>query len=506
MNFHTSKQSVWVKTAAMCLMLAFVSVSVSAQQAKKQQRYEPTWEALKRYEVPEWYKDAKFGIFIHWGVFSVPAFGSEWYSREMYQQGTKEFAHHVKKYGTQDKFGYKDFIPMFKAERYDPASWAKLFKEAGAKYIVPVAEHHDGFALYDSKLTKWDAVEMGPKRDLIGDLAAAVRKEGLVFGLSSHRAEHYFFFDGGMTFDSDVRDPKYADFYGPAKPKFKEIPREFEAEFGPDDAYMRDWLARCQELVDKYQPQLVYFDWWIGNEKFEPYRKQFAAHYYNRAQEWNRGVVINYKFKAFPEGVAVHDIERGQSANIRPDFWQTDTAVAKNSWGFTEGQDYKEVDSIIDDLVDIVSKNGTLLLNVGPRADGTIPEPEQKMLRDIGGWLKVNGEAIYGTRPWKIYGEGPTTIVEGSFNDTKRKPFTGQDVRFTTKGNNLYALALAYPGDELRIKSLGTSSSVALKAIKSVELLGSKAKVKWSQTPEGLNIQMPKIEPGGYAYALRIKL
>jgi alpha-L-fucosidase len=505
MSFSVSRPRGFLTGTLLSLTLLMPGGIASAQPAKSPQRYEPTWESLKRYEVPEWYKDAKFGIFIHWGVYSVPAFGSEWYPREMYQQGRREFEHHVKTYGPQSKFGYKDFIPMFKAERYDPAAWARLFKEAGARFVVPVAEHHDGFAMYDSRLTRWDVKEMGPRRDLIGELAEAARREGLVFGLSSHRAEHWFFMDGGRRFDSDVRDPRYADFYGPAKPKPPQE-REMEAEFGPDEAFLKDWLARTEELVDKYRPQLVWFDWWIGNEKFEPYKRSFAAFYYNRGLEWGRGVAINYKYNAFPEGTAVLDVERGQLAGIRPEFWQTDTAVSKNSWGYVEGQQYKTADSIVDDLIDIVSKNGALLLNIGPRPDGTIPEPEQRLLREIGGWLRVNGEAIYGTRPWRVYGEGPTAVVEGAFNDTKRQPFTGQDIRFTTKGGDLYAIALAWPGEELRMKSLGTTSPSSPGAVKSVELLGSRGRLKWSQTAGGLVVKMPKVETDRHAYAFRIRL
>jgi alpha-L-fucosidase len=491
-------------SALLTTSLALASPA-AAREAKASQRYEPSWESLKRYEVPEWYRDAKFGIFIHWGVYSVPAFGSEWYPRQMYQQGSKEFAHHVQTRGPQSQFGYKDFIPLFKAEKYDPRAWAALFKEAGARFVVPVAEHHDGFAMYDSALTTWDAKDMGPRRDLVGDLAEAVRREGLVFGLSTHRAEHWWFFDGGRTFDSDVRDPKYAGLYGPAQPRNKDRTLEMSAAEGPDKAYLDDWLARTRELVDKYRPQLVWFDWWIGNEKFEPYLREFAAGYYNRGLEWKRGVAINYKLKAFPEGTAVLDIERGQLAGIREQFWQTDTAVSKNSWGYVEGQDYKTVDSIVDDLVDIVSKNGALLLNIGPRPDGTIPEPEQRMLRDMGRWLKVNGDAIYATRPWRIFGEGPTAVVEGAFNDTKRQAFTGQDLRFTTRAQDLYAIALAWPGPELRIKSLGASAVGAPKAIKGVELLGHSARLQWSRTPDALIIQMPKVDTSDHAYAFRIR-
>jgi alpha-L-fucosidase len=491
--------------AGVCMALVLlVATDTPAQSKRAPRRYEATWESLRGHEVPQWYRDAKFGIFIHWGLYSVPAFANEWYPRSMYQSGTREFEHHVKTYGSQGTFGYKDFIPKFTAERFDPDAWAALFEDAGARFVVPVAEHHDGFAMYDSKFTEWDAMDKGPRRDLIGDLARAVRKRGLVLGLSSHRAEHWWFFDRGMEFDSDVRDPKNAGLYGPARPKAKDGTNEMDAANGPDKAFLDDWLARCEELVDRYHPQLIWFDWWIGNEKFEPYRRQFAAYYYNRGVEWNRGVAINYKHTAFPEGTAVLDVERGQLADIRAEFWQTDTAVSKNSWGYIEGQDYKTADSIVDDLVDIVSKNGALLLNIGPRPDGTIPEPEQRLLREIGAWLKANGEAVYGTRPWRVYGEGTTAVVEGSFNDTKRQAFTGRDVRFTTKGDVLYAIALAWPGDALTVKTLASGAPFA-RRISSVELVGNRARLKWTQTAEGLRVEMPVVRSDDYAYAFRIR-
>ena len=466
-------------------------------------RFEANWESLKQYQVPDWYQDAKFGIFIHWGLYAVPAFSNEWYVRDMYQQGSKVYEHHRKIYGPQDKFGYKDFIPMFKAERYDPAAWTALFKEAGARFVVPVAEHHDGFAMYDSALTPWDAKDMGPKRDLIGDLAAEVKRQGLIFGLSSHRAEHWFFLEGGRKFPSDVQDPKFEDFYGPAKPSKVFFPdEEMKPEWGPDKKFLADWQARTRELVDKYEPQLVWFDWWIGNDLFEQDLQDFAAYYYNKGDAWNKGVAINYKHKAFPDGTAVLDVERGGLSEIRPFFWQTDTALAINSWGYTEGNQYKTTDSVVDDLIDIVSKNGALLLNIGPKADGTIPEPEQRMLREIGAWLKVNGEAIYETRPYTVFGEGPTKVVEGPFNDTKRKKFTGKDIRFTRKGNTTYAIALAWPGQQMNVATLGSNGQ----AVQSVELLGHSAPLQFTQTASGLKVKLPDGLPKDqFAYAFRIR-
>ncbi len=457
--------------------------------------FEPTWESLKNYTVPRWYMDGKFGIFIHWGVYAVPAFGSEWYPRNMYQQGSKEFEHHVATYGSQGEFGYKDFIPQFGAERYDPAAWADLFRKAGARFVVPVAEHHDGFAMYDSALTEWCAAKMGPKRDLIGELAEAVRDQWLVFGLSSHRAEHWWFMDGGMQFPSDVQDPQYAGLYGPAQPR----------DTQPNEEFLDDWLARTCELVDKYQPQLVWFDWWIEQPAFEPYLRRFAAYYYNRAAQWNRGVAINYKKQAFPPEAAVYDIERGQLDDVNPLFWQTDTVVATNSWGYVQDLDYKTSDQIIGDLADIVSKNGALLLNVGPKPDGTIPQEDQDILLDIGTWLQVNGEAIYDTRPWTVFGEGPTKVGSGLFTDTQREAFTERDIRFTTRGDALYAIVLAEPEDrQVVVQSLSSALRLYPREVGSVRLLGSDEDVKWSRGKTGLRVKLPGELPARGALALRI--
>lgn len=459
-----------------------------------------SWDSLEGYRVPDWYQNDKFGIFIHWGVYSVPGFGNEWYPHNMYVKDSPAYEHHRRTYGPHDQFGYKDFIPMFKAEHYDPAAWAKLFKEAGARFIMPVAEHHDGFQMYDSALSHWNAAQMGPKRDLIGDLAKAVGDAGMIFAVSSHRAEHWFFMEGGRHFPSDVNDPAYADFYGPAQPR-----RDNYMHGGPDQAYLEDWLLRSCELVDKYQPQVFWFDWWIMHLAFKPYLKQFAAYYYNRAAQWGKGVAINHKYDAFPTGVAVYDIERGQLNETRWLFWQTDTSVSKNSWGYIHNHDYKEAGDIIGDLIDIVSKNGALLLNIGPKPDGTIPEPEQQMLRAIGQWLQVNGEAIYDTRPWTICGEGPTQVSEGAFTDTKRSRFTGQDIRFTQKGDALYAIILAWPGAQAVIQSLGSDKGLWTKPISQVELLGHSGPLTWQQSGGALTVQMPAQPPCPHAYTLKIQ-
>ncbi len=468
--------------------------------------FRPDWESLQKYEVPDWYKDAKFGIFIHWGVYSVPAYGNEWYPRNMYNEGTDEFKHQIASYGPQDKFGYKDFVPMFKAEHFNPSVWAKLFKDAGAKYVVPVVEHHDGFAMYDSGLSDWTVAKMGPHRDTTGELAKAVRAEGLYFGASSHRVEHNFFLGVGRRIPSDVNNPKFADFYGPAH-------NWLEAKNGTplanDFTYVSpqwtaDWLARSAEIVEKYHPDIMYFDWWIGQPSVRADLTRFAAFYYNASLKFSDHVgVINFKDYAIQEHSAVLDIERGQLSDIRPLYWQTDTSISNKSWGYIKDDTFKSPQFVVHQLIDIVSKNGNLLLNVGPCSDGTIPDEVQQVLLEVGAWLKVNGDAIYGTRPWKIYGEGPTKVTSGSFHDTDTADYKAEDFRFTIKGNALYAIELAWPtSGEAVIHSL--SATLGNQRISTISLLGSDARLEYQQEPDGLHIKLPAQAPAKYAYAFRI--
>ena len=465
--------------------------------------FRPDWESLQKYEVPEWYKDAKFGIFIHWGAYSVPAFGNEWYPRNMYREGSPEYRHHIATYGTQDKFGYKDFIPMFKAERFDPAAWAELFKNAGAKYVVPVAEHHDGFAMYDSGLSDWTVAKMGPRRDTTGELAKAVRAAGLRFGVSSHRVEHNFFLGVGREIPSDVNDPQNAAFYGPAHTWVAPSGAPLSSDFTyVSTAWADDWLARGAELVEKYHPDIMYFDWWIGQASIRPNLAWFAAFYYNSSLKYGDRV-IDYKDYAMQEHSGVLDLERGQLDDIRALYWQTDTSVSNKSWGYVEDDTFKSPEFIVHQLIDIVSKNGNLLMNIGPKADGTIPQEVQRVLLDVGAWLKVNGEAIYGTRPWRVYGEGPTKIAAGSFHDTDTRPYTPEDFRFTTKGSVLYAIGMAQPAKgETVIQSL--AKSVGGELVKSVALVGSDAKVQFDQRVDGLHVKLPAQESVKYAYVLRV--
>jgi alpha-L-fucosidase len=468
--------------------------------------FRPDWESLQKYEAPEWYKDAKFGIFIHWGAYSVPAFGNEWYPRNMYRDGSEEYKHHIATYGPQDKFGYKDFLPMFKAEKFDPAAWAELFKKAGAKYVVPVAEHHDGFAMYDSGLSDWTVAKMGPHRDTTGELAKAVRAAGLHFGLSSHRVEHNFFLGVGREIHSDVNDPQFAAFYGPAHAWIA----PWGAPLGNDftfvsTAWADDWLARSAELVEKYHPDIVYFDWWIGQASIRPNLTRFAAFYYNSSLKYGDHVgVINYKDYAMQEHAGVLDLERGQLADIRPLYWQTDTSVSNKSWGYIKDDTFKSPEFVVHQLIDIVSKNGNLLLNIGPRSDGTIPDEVQQVLLDVGAWLGINGEAIYGTRPWRTYGEGPTKVAAGSFHDTDTAKYTPEDFRFTSKGDDVYAIGLAWPTRrEAVIHSL--AKTVGTEPVQSVAMLGGDAKLRFEQRADGVHVQLPAEAPAKYAYVLRLR-
>ena len=473
--------------------------------------YSADWQSLSTHATPNWYHRAKLGIFVHWGVYSVPAFGNEWYSRNMYNPERREGQYHVATYGNQKDFGYKDFIPLFRGEHFNADAWVSLFKQSGARYVMPVSEHHDGFAMYDTDFNSWNSVNMGPRRDVMGELRSACEKQDLQFCASSHRAEHYYFMNLGRLIDSDVNDPLYADFYGPAvyRPDLDAAnmspTTETPSTQGPTEEWLQDWMVRVCEFIDRYQPKVLYFDWWIQNYSFKPYLKKIAAYYYNRAVQWGCEVTINYKREAFPPGAATFDVERGALTGISPVPWQTCTAIGKNSWGYTTNNEFKTSRQIICDLIDIVSKNGNMLLNVGPRADGTITTEETKVLLDLGAWLQCNGEGIYDTVPWKWFGEGSVNAEEGFFMDGEEKPFTAQDFRFTYAAGCIYAFWLRPEGQQAHIRTLSANGRYDF-GIEAVSLLGREEALPITRDEQGLHITLPQTVASDLPLCFKIRL
>ena len=408
----------------------------------------------------------------------------------MYIDGSEERKYHLATYGLD--FGYKDFIPMFTGEKFDADEWMALFKEAGAGYYVPVAEHHDGFQMYQSDLSDWNAYQMGPKRDVLGELKAAADKQNVLLCASSHRAEHWWFMGNGEKVESDVRDPLVkGDFYWPAMPE----PGHFDlfSQPYPSEEYLNDWLARTAEIILKYQPKLLYFDWWIHHDAFKPYLRKLAAFYYNCGKQWGTDVMICYKHDAMMFGTGIIEVERGSFAEIKYYPWQTDTAVARNSWCHTNDLIYKSSYEVVCTLIDGVSKGGNLLLNVGPKADGSIPDGDRDILRGLGAWMRVNSEAINGSKPWFRCQEGPTAAQEGKFKENAMD-YTAEDYRFTVNHGALYVIALRCPENGyFVVRSLADCNDFDQLGfqgiVKNVTVLGDWQVLRWWRDGDGLHVQ-----------------
>lgn len=464
-------------------------------QVASQGPYTPDWNSLVEFSPPAWFGRSKFGIFIHWGLYSLAAHANEWYSRNMYIQDKEEWEYHRKTFGEHNKFGYKDFIPLFTADKFDPQEWVSLFKEAGAKYIFPVAEHHDGFQMYRSNISKYNTWDMGPHRDILGELKEAAESKDLIFCTSSHRAEHWWFMSHGREFDSDIKEPmKRGDFYWPAMPEPHEA--DLQSKPYPNSEFLTDWLVRTCEIIDRYRPSLVYFDWWIQHEAFREVLKIFTAYYYNRGKQWGKEVAVCYKHDAMMFGSGIVEVERGALAEAKPYVWQADTAIAKNSWCYTDTLEYKTSRQIICMLIEVISKNGNMLLNAGPKGDGSIPAEDRRILKEIGAWMDRNKEAVYGSRPWRKAGEGNVRIHEGQFTDNEEPPYTREDIRFTVKGDSIYAFVMNYPADgHVTIRSLGDTedqnTSEFHGLIEDVRVLGYEdADVRWTKDTQGLHLDI----------------
>jgi len=500
-------------------------------------KFKPTWESLQQYQTPDWYRNAKFGIWAHWGPQCQPEFG-DWYAREMYMEGNAKYKYHLEKYGHPSQFGFKDVINEWKAENWNPEELVSLYKDAGAKYFMALANHHDNFDLYNSKYQTWNATKMGPKKDLIGGWEKAARKNGLHFGVSVHAAHAWSWYEtaqrsdkegklAGVPYDGKLTkndgkgkwwqglDPQelYAQNHALSANSSDNVAIHKQWNWGngvtvPSAAYCKKFLNRTIDLIDQYHPDLIYFDdtalplWPVSDAGLK-----IAAHLYNKSIK-DKGKLEAVLFgKILDEQqrkCMVWDIERGQSNNIEPLPWQTDTCIG--GWHyqksiFTEHK-YKSAKTVIHTLVDVVSKNGNLCLSVPVKGDGTIDSDERQIVQGIGQWMKINSECIYDTRPWKIFGEGPAlekvaALNAQGFNEGKGKPFTPEDIRFTTKGNTLYAVAMGWPETkQLLIRSVTSNAA-------SAELLGY-GKVDFTTSAAGLKINLPAQPPCENAFVIKI--
>ena len=487
--------------------------TASRAPAKNSFTFEPTVESLRNYRCPEWFRDAKFGIYLHWGPYSVAEMG-EWYARKLYLEGGKEYEYHLKHYGHPSEFGYKDFIPMWKAENVDPDKLVGLFKRAGARYFCPCAVHHDNFDLWNSRHHEWNAVRKGPKKDLIKMWRDAALKHGLRFGVTTHLSRSYSWLN--VANGADTRGPHKGIPYDGADPRGKGLypPKHDDThQRAPLNApkQWRDlWARRIKDLIDNYHPDHLYFDCAVPfrGDDFGRTGLDVIAHYYNHNMQMHGGKlegVMCIKERPFQglyaDGITTLDFERGKAGHILDEPWQTDDSIG--SWGYNKEAPYTTADAVIDKFIDIVSKNGNLLLNIPIRADGTLDETATAILEDIGAWLRINGEAIYGTRPWYTFGEGPTHIP----HKTIESPCTWKDIRYTVKGDYLYIFVLDWPGDKRDVVfGMLAPTNYRIGKVESVKLLGHQGPIQWEQAPDGLTVRFPREKPCNFAYALKVVL
>jgi alpha-L-fucosidase len=473
---------------------------------RSQQAFSPSWDSLTKHTAPAWFGDAKFGIYFHWGPYSVPAFDNEWYSRNMYIEGQRANTYHKLVYGPPSKFGYKDFIPMFRAEKFNSDEWADLLRKAGAKFAGPVSEHADGFSMWDSKVNRWNAAAMGPCRDVVGEMSRALRNQGLRFISTFH---HQWLWGWYPTIDKsvDASNPQYSGLYGPPAPQSPFMNYDKPTP-PPPPAFQRIWEAKVREVIDKYHPSLIYFDSRL-NIIDDRHLADLIYYYYNQGERWGEEVSVTYKEKDLPRGAGILDIERGRLDKLAEYKWLTDDAIDWNSWCHVQNANYKTAHRILGEMIDIVSKNGCFLLDITPTAEGVFPQPVVERLLAIGEWLSVNGEAVYGTRPWRIFGGGPTQVQSGMFGEEHIPDFGAEDIRFTSRWKTLYAIALDLPSKapHLLIKSLNTRDALLAKdEIADVSLLGCDAKLSWEHGDAGLKITLPPAKPAALAYVFKILL
>ena len=530
-----TKRDLLIQTSA----LAAAGVTPAMGQTITPGAFKPEWESLKaQYQAPDWFRDAKFGIWAHWSAQCVPEFG-DWYARKMYIQGDKFYQHHLEHYGHPADTGFMEMNNRWKAERWNPEELIDLYAKAGARYFVSLANHHDNFDNYTSRFHAWNSTRVGPKRDLVGIWAKAARARGLKFGVSNHSAHAWHWFQPAYGYDPegpragerydafkltkydgegkwwDGLDPQelYAGAVMPMPDGITSVKdamayRQAHDHMGDDTAplanptFVRLWKLRCQDLIDSYRPDLLYFD--NTNLPLGQAGLDMAAHFYNSSIAWHGSLQGVLNCKGLPEdrraGV-VEDVERGFRSEILPHPWQTDTCIG--DWHYNRERflqkSYMPADAVVHRLCDVVAKNGCLLLSIPVRGDGTIDAEERKLVEGIGGWTKRNGEAIFGSRPWRLSGEGPTQVAVGQLNEHRAKPFEAADIRFTTKGATLYAMTLGKPADAVHIKSLAGTGTV-----QRVEIVGATGPLTFRQDGDGLHVTMPTGASHDYGVALKI--
>ena len=500
-----------MKKPSILLFTIFCCILCCTNNSHKPKSYKPNWESLAHHDAaPEWFVDSKLGIYFTWGPYTVPAHATEWYPRFMFDENSPVMAYHEQNYGKVTEFGYHDFIPMFKAQHFDPEAWASLFQQAGAKFAGPIAEHHDGFSMWNSKINPWNVVSMGPKRDILGELFQSLRKRELKTIATFHHARngqrnankpknwkigydsHYPYHPNWPTASTD---PKLRMLYG---------------NFPTEDAFNNYWLDKVNEVVDNYDPDIIWFDSWL-NLIPQTYRQAMAAHFFNNALVSGKAVVTCHKQNDMPMDFSVLDFEQGGRREIHPMPWMTDITISNYSWSYVEGQTYKTPALIIRNMIDVWSKNGIVLLNISPRADGVIPMAQKTVLKEIGAWLKVHGEAVYGTRPFTIYGYGTAAAADGKHGgQSSTVAYTENDVRFTVSKDkkNLYFFFLGKPktGEVIRVKSLGKHRYPTFTPVKNITILGSGEAVEWELTTNEFLLKLPHVELNDIATVLKFQL
>lgn len=491
------------------ITLLFIFLIIVNNSYAQNKTYSADWESLKQHNTaPDWFKDAKLGIYCHWGVYTVPEFGSEWYPRNMYLKGTKEFKYHKKTFGNQKVFNYHNFVPKFTAKKFNAEEWVALFKKSGAKFAGLVAQHHDGFALWKSSVNPWNSFDKGPKKDITGELAIELRKNNMKLITTFHHArnlqrnanrpEFWNGFDSHFpyhpNFATASKNPKFSNLYGNIS----------------EEQFLNNWCTQISEVVNQYHPDIIWFDSWLN---FIPEKKiqQMSAHFFNEAVINNQEVVIAYKQSDLPKNIGIQDIEQGGKRDISESTWMTDITLSNESWSYTKGQTYKSATLVIRNFIDVVSKNGVVLLNISPKADGSIPKEQKEVLIKIGKWLETYGESIYKTKPWDLFGFGNATTSEGHYGgQSSTVEYSSKDIRFTQSKDEktMYLFFLGKPkvGKKISLELLAKHRYTPHSAIKKMTLLGSKTKVKHALTNTEFSFTIPNAVMNDIATVFKIEL